>query len=74
MPVQSANKAVVILAIRLLGLSNRLLKFKVLADYKSFQLRSSEILNILYNTPQIFKGYRGGTAYISVWVHKVTAL
>jgi hypothetical protein len=36
MPAQSANKAVVILAIGPLGLSNRLPKFKVLADYKSF--------------------------------------
>ena len=51
MPAQSANKAVVILAIRPLGLSNKLLKFKVLVDYKSFQLRSSKILGALYNIP-----------------------
>ena len=74
MPVQSANKAVVILAVGPLGLSNGLLKFKVSADYESFQLKSGEMLSTLYNTPQIFKGHGGGTAYISVWVRKVTAL
>ena len=66
MPAQSTNKAVVILAIGPLGLSNRLLKFKVLTDYESFQLRSSEMLGALYNTPQIFKGHRGRIAYISI--------
>ena len=73
-PAQSANKAIVILAIRPLGLSNRLPKFKILANYKSFQLKSSKILGTLYNTPQIFKGYRGRTTYISVQVRKVTTL
>ena len=38
MPVESLGKVMVILAIRLLGLGNRLLKFKVLKDYKSFKL------------------------------------
>jgi hypothetical protein len=50
MPAQSANKAVVILAVRPLGLSNRLPKFKVSVDYESFQLKSGEMLGALYNT------------------------
>jgi len=33
MPAESLGKAVVILAIRLLDLDNRLLRFKVLTDY-----------------------------------------
>jgi len=33
MPVESLKKAIVILAIGLLDLGNRLLKFKVLKDY-----------------------------------------
>ena len=33
MPAKSLEKAIVILAIRLLDLGNRLLKFKVLKDY-----------------------------------------
>jgi hypothetical protein len=73
MPAQSANKAVVILAVGPLGLSNGLPKFKVSADYESFQLKSGEMLGALYNTPQIFEGHGGGTAHISVWVRKVTA-
>jgi len=36
MPAKSLKKAVVILAIRSLDLSNRLLKLKVLNDYQSF--------------------------------------
>jgi len=36
MPVESLGKAIVILAIKLLDLGNRLLKFKVLKDYQSF--------------------------------------
>ena len=36
MPIESLGKAVVILAIRLLDLGNRLPKFKVLKDYQSF--------------------------------------
>ena len=51
MPAQSTNKAVVILAIRPLGLSNRLLKFKVLTGYEPFKLKSGKILGALYNTP-----------------------
>ena len=66
MPAKSLEKAIVILAIRLLDLGNRLLKFKVLKDYKSFKLQSGEILGTLYNIPQIYKGYRGGLAYISI--------
>jgi len=33
MPVESLGKVMVILAIRLLDLDNRLLRFKVLTDY-----------------------------------------
>ena len=66
MPVQGLKRAVVILAIKLLDLGNRLLKFKVLKDYKSFKLQSGEMLGTLYNTPQICKGRGGGLAYISI--------
>ena len=38
MLAQGLERAAVILAIGLLGLGNRLLKFKVLKDYKSFKL------------------------------------
>ena len=66
MPAQGLERAVVILAIRSLGLGNRLLKFKVLKDYKSFKFQSGEMLGTLYNTPQICKGCGGGLAYISI--------
>ena len=66
MPAESLKKAIVILAIRLLDLSNKLLKLKVLNDYQFFQLQSGEILSALYNTPQIFKRHRGGFIYISI--------
>jgi len=51
MPAQSANKAVVILAIRPLGLGNRLPKFKVLIGYEPFELKSGKMLGALYNMP-----------------------
>ena len=38
MPAQGLERAVVILAIGSLGLGNGLPKFKVLKDYKSFEL------------------------------------
>ena len=37
MTAQGLERAMVILAIKLLGLGNRLLKLKVLKDYKSFK-------------------------------------
>ena len=51
MPTQGLKRAVVILAIKLLGLGNRLPKFKVSKDYKSFKLQSGEMLGTLYNIP-----------------------
>ena len=66
MPAESLGKAMVILAIKLLDLDNGLLKFKVLMDYQSFQLKSGKMLGALYHTPQIFKGYGGGLIYISI--------
>ena len=74
MPVQGLKRAIVILAIKLLGLGNGLLKFKVLKHYKSFKLQSGKILGILYNTPQIYKWRGGGLAYISIQNKKATAL
>ena len=73
MPVQGLERAIVILAIRSLGLGNRLPKFKVLKDYKSFKLQSGKILGTLYDIPQIYKGRRGGLAYVSIWAKKATA-
>ena len=66
MPAQGLKRAVVILAIRSLGLGNRLLKFKISKDYKSFKLQSGEILGTLYDTPQICKGRGGRLAYIFI--------
>jgi len=73
MPAESLGKAIVILAIRLLGVDNRLLRFKVLKNYQSFQLKSGKMLSALYDTPEIFKGRRGGLAYISIWAKIATA-
>ena len=74
MPVQGLKRAVVIIANRSLGLGNRLPKFKMLKDYKSFKLQSGKILGTLYNTPQICKGRGGGFTYISIQAKKATAL
>ena len=66
MPAQGLKRAIIILAIKSLGLGNGLLKFKVSKDYKSFKLQSGEILGTLYDTPQIYKRHRGRLAYISI--------
>jgi len=73
MPAESLGKAVVILAIGSLDLSNGLPKLKVSNDYQSFQLQSGETLSALYDTPQIFEGRGGGLAHVSIWVKKATA-
>ena len=66
MPAQGLKRAIIILAIGLLGLGNKLLKFKILKYYKSFKLQSGKILNTLYNIPQICKGCKSRLAYIFI--------